>query len=139
MFNKNEDDSRSLLSDSKQTEITYSGHAPDARLTCFLTGILLSEPVRAQLNKDEDNSLRCSLFEGWCIGLLSASIPWRMISAFTAAGILNTCPMALDSAARRVPLVDKYIRRLESAVLRRMWAERASSPGKLLPSHVLLN
>lgn len=101
--------------------------APDARLVSFLTGVILSKPVSDQLSSSENVAVRSSLFEAWCVGLLSASSPWRMVCAFTAAGILNSCPEAL-SYATRIPTIAKYLGRLESIVLRRTWAERAAVP-----------
>ena len=88
----------------------------------------MSEPVRKQLSVHDNLALRSSLFEGWCIGLLSASSPWRMVCALTAAGILNSCPMALYHATSRVSVISEYIGRLESTVSRRVWAERAATP-----------
>lgn len=105
-----------------------SENAPDARLASFLTGILLSEPVRNELSEEENILLMSSLFESWCIGLLSASSPWRMVCALTAASILNLCPVALIRGTSRVRIVSNYIARLESTVARRVWAERAATP-----------
>lgn len=90
--------------------------------------MLLSENARAKLSPEQDTSLKHDLFEGWCVGLLSASVPFRMICASTASGILNACPSALGCAISRVPLLAKYFARLQSTVSRRVWAERASVP-----------
>jgi len=105
-----------------------AGSAPDARLVSFLTGVLLSEPVSERLSDQDNVALRSGLFEGWCLGLLSASSPWRMVCSLTAASILNMCPQALYHATSRVPTIAKYLGRLESTVLRRTWAERAAVP-----------
>lgn len=105
-----------------------TGHAPDARLVSFLTGLLVSVPVSSRLSGGDNETLRCELFEAWCIGLLSASSPWRMVSAFTAAGILSICPQALTYATSRTPTIARYFGGLESKVLRRTWAERAAVP-----------
>lgn len=70
----------------------------------------------------------CSLFEGWCVGLLSGSAPWRLICATTAAGILNKCPSALSHVSSRVPTIARFLGRLESTTARRIWAERAAYP-----------
>lgn len=105
-----------------------AGIAPDARLVSFLTGVLLSKPVSDRLADSENVAVRCGLFEAWCIGLLSASSPWRMVCAFTAAGILNTCPMALPYATSHIPIIARHLGGLESTVLRRTWAERAAVP-----------
>lgn len=51
-----------------------------------------------------------------------------MISAFTAAGILNTCPQALTYAKSRTSIIARYLEGFESKVLRRTWAERAAIP-----------
>ena len=101
---------------------------PDARLVCFMTGLLLSDPVKNQISESENEALLCSLFEGWCVGLLSASAPWRMICATTAAGILNLCPASLAWVTSRAPTIARYFRRLESTTSRRIWAERAAIP-----------
>ena len=122
-------DDDSELERTKRAESDDSaGNAPDARLVSFLTGILLSKPVSEHLSHAQNIEVRSSLFEGWCIGLLSASAPWRMVCALTAAGILNTCPQALSHATSRIPILADYLGRLESTVLRRTWAERAAVP-----------
>lgn len=90
--------------------------------------MLVSEPVSSRLSDSDNEALRCGLFEAWCIGLLSASCPWRMVSAFTAAGLLNTCPQALAFTKSRTPIIARYLRGLESKVMRRSWAERAAVP-----------
>lgn len=51
-----------------------------------------------------------------------------MVCAFTAAGILNTCPQALAYASSRMSIIANYLGGLESRVLRRSWAERAAVP-----------
>ena len=68
------------------------------------------------------------LFEAWSVGLLSASVPWRMICANTASGILNLYPESLSKAMSRLPTLKSYFERLESTVARRVWTERASVP-----------
>ena len=60
--------------------------------------------------------------------MLSASLPWRMVCAFTVAGILNKCPEALLEAVSLFPTLARYYGRLESTVARRVWAERAAVP-----------
>jgi len=115
--------------DRKQSNIdSSSDFPPDARLTSFLTGLLLCEQVSLQLPEIDNIALRSSLFEGWCVGLLSASSPWRMVCSLTAAGILNLCPAALYHATSRVSIIAKYFSRLENTVARRVWAERAATP-----------
>ena len=69
-----------------------------------------------------------SLFEAWSVGLLSASVPWRMICALTAAGILNICPEALLGVMESLPTVARFYLRLHSTAARRIWAERAAVP-----------
>lgn len=96
----------------------------DARLTCFLTGLLLSA-VGQSTNRQY---LMESLLQGWSIGLLSASAPWRMVSALSSAAILNLCPESLTGAIKALPTVANYFSRLLSTVTRRMWAERAALP-----------
>ena len=60
--------------------------------------------------------------------MLSASLPWRMVCAFTAAGILNKSPAALKEAVLLFPTLARLYGRLESTVGRRVWAERAAVP-----------
>lgn len=81
-----------------------------------------------QLSETEKKELLCSLFEGWSVGLLAASAPWRMICATAAAGILNLCPAALAHVTSRIPVIGNYLGRLESTAARRVWAERAAVP-----------
>ena len=99
---------------------------PDARLISFLTGLLLSKPV-AQ-NIDNYDEVQTELFEAWSVGLLSASLPWRMICALTTSGILNQYPSALSTVVKEVPTLSRYYARLRSTVSRRVWAERAAVP-----------
>ena len=112
-----------------RTEVSESdfGSLPDARLTAFLTGLLLSEPVQSATTI-EIEVIQKDLFEAWSIGLLSGSLPWRMVCAFTAAGILNMNPSVLPIALRATPTLARYYGRLESTVARRLWSERAALP-----------
>lgn len=79
------------------------GSYPDARLALFFTGLQLCETFG-------DGSHQ-ALFEAWSVGLLSASLPWRMICAFTAAGILNQHPTAFSSVLK-IPTLARYFARL---------------------------
>jgi HECT-domain (ubiquitin-transferase)/SPRY domain len=99
---------------------------PDARLTSFLSGLLLSDPVL--ISQQNRACLMESLFEAWSVGLLSASAPWRMVCALTASGILNMAPTALIGAVNSVPALQRYYSRLPATVARRVWAERAAVP-----------
>ncbi|KAG7353154.1 HECT-domain ubiquitin-transferase [Nitzschia inconspicua] len=110
---------------STKDEIQMS-HQPDARLVSFLTGLLLSAPVASTLQNFQETQE--DLFEAWSVGLLSASLPWRMICAFVAAGILNQCPSALGQVVKAFPTIAHYYARLRSTVARRVWAERAAMP-----------
>jgi len=84
--------------DSSSSADTASSESfmPDARFVSYLTGLLLSPPVVNGLTtsgkSDVVYSTANSLFEAWSIGLLSASMPWRMICALTVSGILNEYP-----------------------------------------------
>ena len=133
-----ENDSSNMAAPNDRKRLYSDENAPDARLASFFTGLLLSEPVKDNLTSVENTALRCSLFEGWCVGLLSASPPWRMISCLTAAGILSTCPVALSATILRVPVLAKFFSRLESTVSRRYWAERAAAPICSRYSHALI-
>ena len=99
---------------------------PDARLASFLTGLLLSKPVQHAV--DSFDEVQMALFEAWSVGMLSASLPWRMVCAFTAAGILNRCPGALLRVVHSFPTLARFYGRLRSTVSRRVWAERAAVP-----------
>jgi hypothetical protein len=99
---------------------------PDARLTCWTSGLLLSSPVANAV--DNFVEIQSDLFEAWSVGLLSASLPWRMICAFTSAGILNLLPSALISVVRSLPTIGRYFARLRGTVARRVWGERAAMP-----------
>jgi HECT-domain (ubiquitin-transferase)/SPRY domain len=97
----------------------------DARLIAFLSGLLLSKPLQPVCNF---GSVQQDLFEAWSVGLLSASLPWRMICAFTASGILNQNPSILSAPLNETPTLARYFGRLQSTVARRLWAERAAFP-----------
>jgi len=101
---------------------------PDARLASFVTGLLMSKPVENSVTKRDYQSVLQDLFEAWSIGLLSASLPWRMVCAFTVAGTLNKSPMALLHSVSSFPTLARFYGRLESTVARRVWAERAAVP-----------
>ena len=60
--------------------------------------------------------------------MLSASLPWRMVCAFTVAGILSKYPTALKDTISLFPTLARFYGRLESTVCRRVWAERAAVP-----------
>lgn len=102
------------------------GSLPDARLTAFVSGLLLSAP--AQSSACSLHQMQSDLFEAWSIGLLSASLPWRMICAFTVAGILNLNHEVFSVTLRQTPTLARYFSRLQSTVARRIWAERAAFP-----------
>lgn len=111
--------------DSQEYE-SAKAQQPDARLTCFLTGLLLSDPVQTCVS--DKQKLYEDLLGAWSVGLLSASAPWRMVCALTTAGILNVCPRALSKVIQSLPTVANFYRRLQNTVLRRVWAERAAVP-----------
>lgn len=92
--------------------------APDARLVLFLSGIFLSQPVRRG-RAGETLDLPSRLLEAWSVGLLSASAPWRMVCALTAANVLNLHPGALADATGRIPTLEWLYGRLGSIVARK--------------------
>ncbi|KAL7566238.1 hypothetical protein ACA910_011302 [Epithemia clementina (nom. ined.)] len=98
-------------------------HQPDARFVSFVTGVLMNaridEPVAA-------HDLDVGLFQAWSVGLLSASLPWRMVSALTACAILERNPSVFVEAL--TPTLARYYGRLHGTVARRAWAERAAYP-----------
>jgi len=99
--------------------------SPDAKLVSFFTGLLLSESVSKAV---EDSGIFQDLFSAWSIGLLSASLPWRMICAQTCASILNERPGVFGPALHESRTLARYYGRLPSSVVRRVWAERAAVP-----------
>ncbi len=103
---------------SKQT-------TPDPWLISFMTGLLLSN---TSTNESLIGAVAVDLFEAWSIGLLSASAPWRMVCALTSSSILNMYPHSLDIVKSRVPSLRCLYDRLESTVVRRVWAERSAVP-----------
>ena len=115
--------------DSKPSKSDVSAensvHA-DARLASYVTGLLLC--IDMDETSVDRNLIRTALFEAWSVGMLSASLPWRMVCAFTAAGILNSHPMALLPVIQNYPTLCRFYGRLPSTVARRIWAERAASP-----------
>ena len=105
--------------------------APDARLASFVSGLLLSKPVRAATSNAAhmDAAIVVShLLEAWSVGLLSASMPWRMVCAMTASGMLDMDANALHYVSGRTSILAGLYRRLPSMVARRAWAERAAIP-----------
>jgi HECT-domain (ubiquitin-transferase)/SPRY domain len=112
--------------DDDQKKETMNSHQADARLACFLTGIVLSNPVLSCLRNKQ--KVFEGLLEAWNIGLLSGSVPWRMVSALTAAGIINKNPSCFSSVGKSSKLVKNFYSRLQSIVVRRIWAERAAFP-----------
>jgi len=129
------DDAAATLSD-KQGSSPLEGTSgeklmPDARFVSFLTGLLLSQPVvnglRHAHKTDVVDTIAKALFEAWSIGLLSASMPWRMICALTVSGILNEYPKSFGAITQMSTLKNWY-ERLGTTVARRLWAERAAVP-----------
>ena len=105
---------------------TETSACADARLASYITGLLLCREVE-EASVDRD-LIKTVLFEAWSVGMLSASLPWRMVCAFTAAGILNSHPVALLSVIKNYPTLCRFYGRLPSTASRRIWAERAASP-----------
>ena len=101
----------------------------DSRLILYLTGLLVSNFVKQRISPDEWNILVGDLVESWSIGLLSGSIPWRMICALTIAGLVNFISVdTLNYHLNRFSIIKRYYQRLPSTIARRMWAERAAIP-----------
>ena len=105
---------------------------PDARLTSFITGLLLSNTVcfgvDSQSGGMSSQSIAESLFRSWSVGLLSASAPWRMVCAMTVSSILNSFPKAAMSLPPSPSTIHSFYMKLSSKVSRRMWAERSAFP-----------
>lgn len=117
---------RSRLRETQSDDDQINSEQPDARLTLFITGLLLSRPV--SIGPERKKFVMESLFEAWSVGLLSGSAPWRMVCALSAAGILNMFPKALLPTIESLPTVSRFYARLQSTVIRRVWAERAAVP-----------
>lgn len=102
---------------------------PDAKIASFLTGLLMSGPIaQSSFGQKSSQSIVNSLIEAWTVGLLSRSIPWRMVSATTISALLNICPQSWNIQLSPLPTLTSFFERLESTVSRRMWVERAASP-----------
>ncbi len=69
-----------------------------------------------------------SLFEAWTTGLMSQSVPWRMISAMTISALLNICPTHWEIHPSKLSPLRRCFQRLNSITCRRIWAERAALP-----------
>jgi hypothetical protein len=109
--------------DDNRSDIDMSA---DAKLVSFFTGLLLNDSVKKSIN--DDSNLFQELFDAWSVGLLSASLPWRMICAQTCAAILNMTPQVLTRSLSQSNTLARYFGRLPSSIVRRIWAERAASP-----------
>ena len=71
-----EDDGGVEGEDNQEEEDRESSDlSPDAKLVSFFSGLLLSEPVSRAVKEPK---LFEDLFVAWSVGLLSASLPWRM-------------------------------------------------------------
>lgn len=92
-------------------------------MAAFLSGLLLTHS-----GIESNDSIHAAVFEAWCIGLLSASLPFRMLCAFTTSGILNQNPGVLGPVVEKFPTLRRFFKRLPSTVARRFWAERAALP-----------
>jgi len=89
----------------------------------------MSGPItQSPFGKKSSQSIVSALFEAWNVGLLSRSVPWRMISATTISSLLNTCPQSWNIQMSQLPTLKNVFERLESTTSRRMWAERAALP-----------
>jgi hypothetical protein len=117
--------SRTPLKRKEAHDVADTSVSPDARLITYITGLLLSQPAR---ELDDFESVQIALAECWSVGLLSASLPWRMICANTVAGILNDNPRTLSPVLSLSPSLARLLGRLASSLTRRIWAERAASP-----------
>ncbi len=114
--------------DSKRDYKKPNDHEqPDPRLVAFISGLLISKVAESNIPA-EFSQIQIQIAEAWSIGLLSASLPWRMICAFTVAGIINSNPFVLNEIVENSTTLARYFGRLPSTVLRRAWAERAAIP-----------
>lgn len=128
-----DEDDDSHNAETNSSSLNNGSPPPDARLTLFLTGLLLSKPVSSALESLESDeissqSIADSLFLTWSIGLLSASAPWRMISAMTVSSILSLYPRSFCTIPSSLPTIKKYYSRFYCTVARRIWAERSAIP-----------
>ena len=124
------EDSDARSSHNTEDEAESSGvvhedklNQPDARFLSFVTGILLNARINAPFRSE---SLEVGLFQAWSVGLLSASLPWRMVSALTVSTILERTPTVFAKAL--TPTLARFYGRLHGTLARRAWAERAAYP-----------
>lgn len=119
--------------EAKSSSYLDGSSSPDARLVLFLTGLLMSKPVSSALDSLKSDHISSqevanSLFLTWSVGLLSASAPWRMISAMTVSSILSLYPQSFSTIPSSLSILKKYYSRFFSTVSRRIWAERSAVP-----------
>jgi hypothetical protein len=112
--------------------IVHDRFSVDARLVSFLSGLLLSEIVTKGLQCHENPIITAhvctSLIESWSVGLLSPSVPWRTICAWTVVAVLDRHPEGLAVVTTRSPSLCVYYENLASTVSRRIWTERSAAP-----------
>lgn len=122
------DDSSNATNNNEQYEVMKRREA-DARLICFFTGLLITN-LHADPSNDCEakHRIMCSLFEAWSLGLLSRSVPWRMVSAMTVSSLLSSWPESCSFCLPTLTPIQRFYETLESYVSRRMWAERAALP-----------
>lgn len=113
--------------DGGKAEPSNSPEQPDARLAAFFSGLLLSKTTADNVDQQAFYHVQIELAQAWSIGLLSASLPWRMICAFTVAGLIRSNPLVLSEIIK-VSTLSRFFSRLPSTVVRRVWAERAATP-----------
>ena len=91
----------------------------DIRFVSWLSGLLMTV-----FGGSEVENIAETLFHLWCPGLLSSSMPFRLITQSHVAIFLNHSDFDLpkNGAVRR------WFSRLRGRVVRRLWCERASAP-----------
>jgi len=115
---------------------------PDAKFISLLTGAIISGPMTKEiLSQETRERIASELFEAWSVGLLSRSMPWRMVSSMTLSVILNSCHLDWDVKVPSINSLTKVLRNLKTTTVRRLWAERAAFPicSRYLQSLIDLN
>ncbi|GMH85202.1 hypothetical protein TrST_g10915 [Triparma strigata] len=89
----------------------------DVRFASWLTGLMMT------VFRDSEDMAEV-LFGLWSPGLLSSSMPFRLISQSHVAALLRHSDFPLP----KVGVIRRWFQRLRSRVVRRLWCERASAP-----------
>jgi len=124
--NEKEDGDAASENKSKAGQGSNDEKSSDARLVSFLTGLLLTSASDSQ--SQPTVKLIVQLCQAWSVGLQSASAPWRMICMMTISSIMGLLPKTAKISLNDFSPISNFFERMESNVVRRIWAERAAAP-----------